>query len=454
MGFALIASALAAVALPFLARPVAECFIPRGLALDEAAAVLTWGSLAASLLLFLPAAFLLGLIGPLAVEELQRQRGGHAGEAGGRILAASTLGSLAGTFATTHLFLPGLGLRLTFLAASTVLAGMGAAALVSARSARAAAGLGLLFAGAAVLASYRGPDLPDGTRLLAQRESAYQQLRVLEREVDGEPWRQLAVNEGLDSFQSVWQPRKGLLPNGYYYNLFAFPPWLSAAQSEWRMLVLGFGAGTAVRVVEGCLPAGVELDSLGVEIDPAVVELGEAWFEVERGPRRRVHGGLDARAALRWTSRPFDQIVLDTYANNVEVPVHLSTLEFFRELRLRLAPGGWLVVNAAGFGLDDPVVRALAGTAAAAFEQPALVVRVPFSRNCTVLLRVGAVLLEPSEWECDQPELARLAQAVALPGAWCWVEPAETPATDDRNPIESLQRSSLRAGRGRWWEDS
>ena len=75
------------------------------------------------------------------------------------------------------------------------------------------------------------------------------------------------------------------------------------------------------------------------------------------------------------------------YANSMEVPAHLSTVEFFREVESVLTEDGWLCVNAAGFGFEDPVVVALARTVAAAWGQDVLLVRVPFSRNCVLFAR-------------------------------------------------------------------
>ena len=76
------------------------------------------------------------------------------------------------------------------------------------------------------------------------------------------------MNEGFDSYQSVWQPEPGLLGMGYYYNDFALPAWWSGASGPWRVVVLGLGAGTAFRVLRGASPPGVELELVGVELDP------------------------------------------------------------------------------------------------------------------------------------------------------------------------------------------
>jgi hypothetical protein len=266
--------------------------------------------------------------------------------------------------------------------------------------------------------------------------------------------RRLQVNEGFDSFQSVWQPAPGLLPDGYYYNLFALPLHWARRPGTWRLAVLGLGAGTTWRVVEGALPAGMTLRASGAEIDPAVVDLGERWFDLPAAdPARRVLRGVDARVGLRRLEPDLDEVVLDAYANQMEIPAHLCTREFFGEVRDRLARGGWLCVNVGGFGLADPVVEAVARTAAAGFGRRVLALRVPFSRNCVLFARREADPPEPegAGWYAGDEELDRRLSALAIPGASRWFEPGSGPVlTDDRNPIDELQRESVERGRTSW----
>src|SRR6185503_17522882 len=113
---------IAASLLPLGASLLAPRLLPREVALDEAADLVLWGSLAASLALFLPPAVLLGTVCPLGTQALQEMQGGAAGRAGGLVLGVSTLGSLAGVFGTSHLLVPGLGLRATFFVAGGALA--------------------------------------------------------------------------------------------------------------------------------------------------------------------------------------------------------------------------------------------------------------------------------------------------------------------------------------------
>lgn len=442
--------------LPRFAALVCEQFLPENLSLHDSARVFGWGSLASTLLLFLPPAVFLGCVGPLGVELLQRRTGGCAGAAGGRVLAASTVGSLVGTFATTHVLVPVLGLRLTFLGAGALLGALGLVTALGTRGGRALGGglvvlLLLSAAGEAAL----GPDLPEGALLRETRESAYQSIRVVETSDGAGILRQLQVNEGLDSFQSVWRPEPGLLGEGYYYDLFALPAWWSSADGPWRVLAIGLGAGSAFRVIQGASPAGCEPELVGMEIDPEVVALGRKWCELPgEGPTVRVGSGVDGRAALRALAgeAPFDLAVLDAYAAQVEIPAHLSTVEFFGEVRERLAPGGWLAINVGGFGFDDPVVAAVGATLAAAFEGDGRVLglRVPSARNYVLLARREAEPPEPlgPGWAFEGEVGRALLPALELPGAWAWMGREEGPIlTDDRNPMQRLQALSLALGR-------
>lgn len=438
--------------LPFLAGPVAGFFLPPGLALDQAAGLFLWGSLATSCVLFLPAATALGCVGPLAVEALERIRMAGAGDAGGRVLAASTLGSLLGTFGTTHLFVPVIGLRGTFLGASALLGLCGAWLAWRHRGAAAPSALILL---AFPLSTVLERPMAEGVTLLEARESSYQHLEVVGLPGPGGGRRWLQVNESCDSYQSVWSPEDGLLGPGFYYDYFVPPAHWEGAGGPWRVLVLGLGAGTAVRVLEGALPAGTSLVSTGVELDPEVVKLGVKWFDLQEDDgARRVFSGVDARTALRGLPGPFDQVILDCYADNMEIPSHLATVEFFSEVAAVVRDGGWICANVGGFGVDDPVVSAFARTLAFGVGDPVACARVPFSRNVMLYARRGGGLPSPGSPSFYLPgELSRLTSPLDIPGAWQLVPPsADQLLTDNHSAIDQLQRLSISAGRQRFLE--
>lgn len=451
LGVLLLIGGATAAWLPALTPLVAETFLPPGLALDEVAGLLRWGSLAAALVLFLPSALLLGTIAPLCVEILARAAHTGAGSAGGRVLCVSTLGSLAGTFATSFVLVPELGLSRTFLSAGAVLAVLGTATLLSARSPKAVALL-VLVAGAATAGELRRPALRAGASLLETRESPYQSVRVVEyRDDAGRPTRrELQVNEAFDSFQSVWVPAVGPIGGGEYYDVFALPAWWSGAPRTWRVGVLGLGGGTTLRVLDGGLPADTRLTALGIELDPTVVELGRRWMDLESSAVHRVLAGWDARAALVHAHEEFDELVLDAYSNQMEIPAHLCTREFFALARDRLALGGFLCVNVGAFALDDPVLDAVARSAASGMSEPVLALRVPFSRNVVLVARRGAGIPNPADpaFVPADERVAPLARRLALPGAWRWFEAGgAAPLVDDRCDIERLQLRSIERAR-------
>ena len=445
--------ALASLATPYLATPVCNTFLPQEVALGDASRLIAVGSLAAAACLFLPSATILGAVGPLAVEAVQRRRGGHAGTAGGVVLAVSTLGSLVGTFATSHALLPGLGVERTF---QFVAVALGVAATLLAFWSRG----GAVRAGAAVVlvVSVAGPSLGDGAavherpgrQLLARADSPYQQVRVVELDADGS--RRLEVNERTDSFQSVWFPEPGLLPDGYYYNDFLLPVWwewidAGGVPTSWRVGILGLGGGTAWRVLEGAGPEGTELSGIGVELDPEVVRLAREHLDLPGdGAPLQVLAGSDARVALRSVGDPLDQVVLDTYANQVEIPPHLATSEFLSEVRECLRDGGWLTMNVGAFGLDDPLLGAIATTTAEAFGGSVLALRVPRSRNVTLVARRGSAPPAPRAEPLlgGVPGIDALLRSRTWPGTHRWFEPTPVAAlTDDRAPTDILQQESL-----------
>jgi hypothetical protein len=449
--------ALAAAAtgwLPAAARPVCEAFVPAGLGLAEASDLVTWGSLAARSCSSCRPRCCWGRRSRCASSSSRPRAAVTPDAPAGQVLAASTLASLAGTFATTHALLPGLGIARTLLGAALVLALVAAGLWPWARRPAAPLALGLvLFAPALLGSRLRLPDLPDGVRELERRESAYQLLRVVADERSEPALRLLQVNEGRDSFQSVWSPRPGLIGEGFYYDYFALPAWWARASGPWRTAVLGLGAGTAWRVLEGASPSGLALDLWGVELDPAVVDAGERWFELASGTAgRALAAGEDARTALARRRRP----VRARHPRRVRAPGRDPAAPVdggvlprgAREARPRRMARGQRrrfrlrrSARRCARGHDRERLRRARARPARPRGAQRGAVRAPrraaaARRHAGVRGRgrVGAALLA----------------AAGLPGHARWFEPgAGAILTDDKNPIDELQRRSLEEGRAR-----
>jgi hypothetical protein len=230
--------------------------VPADLALEHASRVLVLGSLAATLLAFAVPVALAGAATPLLVAALAHARI-DAGRASGLVGAFGTLGSLAGTFLTTHVLVPELGSRSTIWIAA---AGLGVAAWVAAPARGTVIAVALL---ALVPLAPQGPLRPaSGGEGAARRGRerlpvpAGRALAAARRR--GPRATVLRINEGLDSFHSIkldgtpWT-------NGRYYDWFvALPRALDddAARRAPRVLSLGAAAGTFERLFRARYPRG------------------------------------------------------------------------------------------------------------------------------------------------------------------------------------------------------
>jgi spermidine synthase len=114
-----------------------------------------------------------------------------------------------------------------------------------------------------------------------------------------------------------------------------------------RLLQVGLGGGSLARWVQRYLP-GLHQDV--VEIDPVVVDVARDLFFVDTGRRLRITV-MDGRAFLAGATATYDVIWLDAYGPD-SVPTHLTTVEFFRLVRARLAPGGAVAANLWGPGVN------------------------------------------------------------------------------------------------------
>jgi len=447
--------ALATAWTPLIAGPVARTFVPSGLTLDQAVGVFRWGSLATALSLFLLPALVLGGVGPLVTELVAIRGGLHSGDAGGRVLFASTVGSLLGVFGTSYWAVPELGMRGTFFLAAGLLTLAAGALLLGRRARHGVPPVLLLFVVAGGLFALEPADAQSDMKLLEVRESPYQRVRVVESTADGK--RFLQVNESTNSFQSVWQKDAGLLTGSFYYNDFVLPAWWTALEAasdaaprSWRVLCIGMGGGTSKRVLEGALPTHFQLAYSGIELDPVVVELARKWCDLTEGPNDQIIAGLDGRAGARLLDPGFDQIIVDAYANQIEIPPHLVTLQFFKELKDQLAPGGWIQINVGGESTTAPLVKAIAGTLSRALDASVLIMQVPGTRNLELVARVGATVPTPSStsWKPEglPAQIRSLLQGRDVRGQWDWVgpsSPVDLILTDDRAPVETLELMSL-----------
>ncbi len=395
-----------------------------------------WGTLLSAVLLFAPATVLLATVSPYAVR-LAAGEIDLVGGTAGHLYALSTLASLAGTLGATFVLIPNLEVDriLRLLTASTTLA-----AIVALASAWRRERLGLGLAAAVLLFCAVGPfrgagtiSLPDDARLVVQRMTPYQTLRVIESKGARVLTSDGTVHASVE------------LATGDPWTRYArHAPAVLLLQPEMRsLLVLGLGGGSVGSYLQRRLP-DLEVDY--VEIDPAVAEIARRHMLFEPGPRARVHID-DARRYLQHSpQRRWDVIYADTYIG-ASVPFHLATVEFFQECRSRLNEGGVLAVNIAG-SAESPLSRAILRALGTVFSR-VYVAKVPRYNHLFLATQVektpaellGEAMRLDGEVSFD-PTLLEINQG------FLWEERDVSDATlltDRLAPVESLVRFDRRA---------
>lgn len=72
----------------------------------------------------------------------------------------------------------------------------------------------------------------------------------------------------------------------------------------------------------------------GVELDPEVITLSYQFMGLKPEDAQIVN--QDARVFISNTNQKYDIIVVDCYSQQIYIPAHLSTVQFFDTLRLHL----------------------------------------------------------------------------------------------------------------------
>lgn len=408
----ILAAAAWIAAIPFVARPLLELSI-RGIETVSTGTVV--GSFAASLALFAPPVVVLGTVTPFAIR-LAATGVADAGRVAGRVFALSTAGSLIGTFGPALIAIPLIGTQRTLLVAAAILA-LAAAPLLGRKAA-------LGFAGAALVAGLIA--IPPGAvkaepGLIHEEESRYQFIHV----VQNGPDRWLYLNEGI-AVHSVW--REDSVLTGSEWDVYlSMPPLLGRPAT--KVAILGNAGGTTARAFGVYYPEA-QID--GVEIDPAVSEVGRRFFGLTDNPRLTVHDA-DARPFLRTSDERYDLILIDAYRQPY-VPFYLATREFFALCRERLTPDGIIALNVSTVPGDDRLAQAIAGTLATEFPQVITWQALRFNQfvfgfaePLPRAVMTARLLAAPS----DLLPMTRLfARQVHTASA------ADDPWTDDRAPVE------------------
>jgi predicted membrane-bound spermidine synthase len=411
---------------PFAAYPVLALAVP---AFNSFDAAMLLGSFATVLILFSLPVTLLGCVSPFVIR-LAMEDVASAGRIAGRVYAISTIGSFLGAFLPDLVLVPTIGTRNTFVLLSLALLTVALIGLARSRSRRVF--LYLLMPAFIVILTLalRGQPVRAAAGAIYETESAYNYIQVVE--ADG--CRYLMLNEGQGVHSIYCRDRLDTVGPWDYFLVAPYfnPPPYTPEQVK-SVALVGLAAGTIARqVTEVYGPLPID----GVEIDPEIVRVGREYFAMDEPNLNAVVS--DGRYFLAHATRRYSVVGVDAYRLPY-IPPHLTTVEFFRQVRDHLTGEGVAVINVGRTGDDYRLVEAMLATLLRVFPS-AYVIDVPGSYNAVVVATVQPT--ESSNLAANLPGLtgneflyATAQRAVENLRA---IQPSRVVFTDDRAAIELM----------------
>jgi spermidine synthase len=409
----LLAACVFLLVLPFMAPPIVRWLASLMKTFNSSFSFIFFGSLFAITLLFSPPIVVMGMTSPFLIRLIARS--GHEGDSAGRIFGLSTIGSVAGTFLPILVFIPTFGTARTILVFAAALFVVTTLGFVRRKCA-------LLSVVAVVPFLFPMPSVRESPGKIYSTESAYQFIEVF----DKGSYRHLVYNDAVGS-QTVANKASAL--TGLYYDYYSLlPSYLDPPPK--KALIIGLGGGIIANQMYYFHP---EIGLDGVEIDPEVIKIARTYFALTDTVRVF---NQDGRIFVSLGEKICDIVIVDAYTQQVYIPFHLTTKEFFAQVKKGLSAEGVLAMNVSSAKEDSPLIKSISNTLRLVFGH-VYRLRIPGSfenllvasdRNIDFASPVGTVATE----------LRGIAQYSRQSFRESLYDDRYPPLTDDRAPIEHM----------------
>ncbi|MEK9672564.1 MAG: fused MFS/spermidine synthase [Rhodospirillaceae bacterium] len=306
------------------------------------------------LLFFMPSLFV-GVVSPVATKLALDDRPHETGQVLGRMFAVGAMGSIFGTLAAGYLLISWIGSTGTVVAVAVIYAVLGAGFAYWARTHAAWAAGGL----AAFAALFWWGTSAKALTSPCMVESDYFCIRMddFSRE-SGRPSRLMVLDHLVHSINDRDEP--GILYSPYVHFVDEYAALRFRPLQPVNAFFIGGGGYTLPRAWAKNYPGG---SLIVAEIDPAVTQVARSDMWLKPWDRQLTILHQDARRALRDlpADKRFDVVFGDAF-HDITVPPHLVTREFHGEIKRRLTPEGFYVVNAVDLGRDPKFLFSLVKT--------------------------------------------------------------------------------------------
>ncbi|MEM7145675.1 MAG: fused MFS/spermidine synthase [Verrucomicrobiota bacterium] len=401
------------------------------------------GPVTLSLFLFVVPGVLLGAVSPFTVRLLAHHTGDtKIGSAAGLVGMLGSLGSFFGTFLSGFVLIPNFGVREIFLVTGGVLLFL-AVVVFLAFGARPSRPTNLMASGVLIMGGvlYFLVPAPGIKGEVFDELTFYHWIRVFDAPAGpGRTVRSLMLDSTMEGAQVV-ETGELTVPYQKYWHLMK-----GLGEGVERSAFLGAGAfGMPQQVAKRWPESEVDV----VEIDPEVIRAGRECFRLDE--YENVHAyAMDARRFLGTTDEEYDVIFGDAYNGVRYIPAHLTTKEFFEEVKERLSEDGVFMMNLISglTGERAPLFEALYATIGSVFENVEVFSTSPYNylEPHNIIIVAGDRELTPftSGGGGGDLEFERLAGTRV--DASVYGGRGGPILTDDRNPVEFIVARQLEKG--------
>ncbi len=371
---------------------------------------------------------LLGCISPFAIR-LAVQDVGEAGRISGRIYAISTWGSLLGTYLPVLLVIPLAGSRITAVIFGGLLFIVGLIGFFRTTS-KNPLPYSIISSILLLLAIYlwTGGNIKQYDGQLFETESAYNYIQVV-RQGD---CNYLLLNEG-QAYHSYYCDN-GRVPRISVWSIMLAAPHFNVEPAIKNMAVIGLAAGTIPKQftqVYGQIPID------GIELDVEIIQAGVDYFALT-DPNINLIAG-DGRYQLNQLDGRYDIITIDAYKVPY-IPWHLTTREFFQEVRAHLTEKGVVAMNIGRAPEDRRLIDAMVSTLLEVYPS-VHAIDVPGSFNTIVVATMLPTTADNLERNLAQLENTHPVLVGAMETAVANlvpINPSDVIFTDERAPVETI----------------
>lgn len=287
------------------------------------------GSFLATMYLFGPLNFILGMVSPFVAKLILTDKK-HSGELVGKVFAFGTIGSIIGTFITGYILFSFVGSTRIIFAGAVCLAIL---SIIANRRDWVWVKIVLLLVGSLMLVLYTSPELL-GRQVVYDADTQYSKVTVYDTTMANQPVRLLATDAlsaqsgiNLETQESPFEYMK------------AFEEVLKGRAID-NALLIGGGTFTLDKTFHKNTQ-DAQLDI--VEIDPALKKLASEYFGFDDSSNTNIINA-DGRTFLNHNSTKYDIVFVDAFSSRTS-PFHLTTSEAVNGIRNALEDNGIVVVN-------------------------------------------------------------------------------------------------------------